>query len=87
MAERGDTKVAAIASSLAGEIYGLETLRTGIEDHDANTTRFVVMAREPVRPDPVLPCVTSIVSGSEAFPPPRASARGSLTCGPVSTTA
>ena len=68
VAERGDTKIAAIASSLAGEIYGLETLRTGIEDHDANTTRFVVMAREPVRPDPVLPCVTSIVFRVRSVP-------------------
>jgi prephenate dehydratase len=38
---------AAIASSLAAEIYGLEILRSNIEDADHNTTRFYVMARQP----------------------------------------
>ena len=50
VAERGDPTVAAIASSLAAEIYGLETLASGIEDAEHNTTRFIVMAREPVTP-------------------------------------
>ena len=68
VAERGDTTIAAIASGLAGEIYGLDTLRAGVEDHDANTTRFVVMAREPIHPDPVLPCVTSIVFRVRSVP-------------------
>ena len=68
VAERGDTAIAAIASSLAGEIYGLDTLRAGVEDHDANTTRFVVMAREPILPDPVWPCVTSIVFRVRSVP-------------------
>jgi len=46
VAERGDKTVAAIASELAAEIYGLESLRANIEDAEHNTTRFVVMARE-----------------------------------------
>src|SRR6266436_15748 len=46
VAERGDRSEAAIASELAGEIYGLVTLKAGIEDADHNTTRFLVMARE-----------------------------------------
>jgi prephenate dehydratase len=47
VAERGDPTVAAIASELAGAIYGLVSLRQNIEDAEHNTTRFVVMAREP----------------------------------------
>jgi prephenate dehydratase len=43
---------AAIASSLAGEIYGLKSLRANIEDADHNTTRFVVLARRPVKRRP-----------------------------------
>lgn len=39
--------VAALASSLAGEIYGLDVLAADIEDNDHNTTRFLVMSREP----------------------------------------
>jgi prephenate dehydratase len=50
VAERNDPTVAAIASELAGEIYGLVSLRAGIEDAEHNTTRFVVLSREPKRP-------------------------------------
>jgi prephenate dehydratase len=52
LAERGDVTEAAIASSLAGEIYGLKSLRANIEDADHNTTRFVVLARRPVKRRP-----------------------------------
>ena len=45
VAARGDKSVAAIASRLAGEIYGLNLLQTNIEDAGHNTTRFLVMSR------------------------------------------
>ena len=41
---------AAIASTLAAEIYGLEILRPNVEDASHNTTRFYVAAREPRTP-------------------------------------
>lgn len=41
-----DPSKAALASELAGEIYGLDVLARHIEDHDRNTTRFLVMASE-----------------------------------------
>jgi prephenate dehydratase len=47
VAEANDTALAAIASSLAAEIYGLKILMQDIEDEKHNTTRFVVLAREP----------------------------------------
>ena len=47
VAEIGDAAQAALASELAGEIYGLSVLARHIEDQDTNTTRFLVMAREP----------------------------------------
>lgn len=37
---------AAIASSLAGQMYGLEIIRHNVEDEPHNTTRFYIMARE-----------------------------------------
>ncbi len=46
-----DPGQAAIASKLAGEIYGLKTLSEDIEDAEHNTTRFLVMAKEPIDPD------------------------------------
>ncbi len=62
VAEQGDVTEAAIASELAAEIYGLEILKSAIEDADHNTTRFVVMAREPIDPDPAKgPVMTSFV--------------------------
>lgn len=36
-----------LASELAASIYGLEVLARNIEDHGHNTTRFLVMGREP----------------------------------------
>jgi prephenate dehydratase len=46
IAERGDKSVAAIASRLAAEIYGLDILAEDVEDETHNTTRFVVLSRE-----------------------------------------
>jgi prephenate dehydratase len=46
VAENGDRSVAAIASRLAGQIYGLEVLASNIEDAAHNTTRFLVLSRE-----------------------------------------
>jgi prephenate dehydratase len=47
VAQAGDPKLAALASELAGEIYGLDVLARHIEDEGNNTTRFLVMSREP----------------------------------------
>jgi prephenate dehydratase len=47
VAEVGDRSMAALASELAGEIYGLEVLARHIEDHDRNTTRFLIMSPTP----------------------------------------
>jgi prephenate dehydratase len=52
IARTGDPTRAAIASRLAAEIYGLEILKSDIEDADHNTTRFLVLARDPRHPDP-----------------------------------
>ena len=47
VAEAGKREEAALASELAGEVYGLEVLARHIEDADHNTTRFLIMARAP----------------------------------------
>jgi chorismate mutase/prephenate dehydratase len=41
--------VAAIGTTLAGEIYGLRTVFENIEDNPDNETRFLVIGREPAR--------------------------------------
>ncbi|HWF77562.1 MAG TPA: prephenate dehydratase domain-containing protein, partial [Caulobacteraceae bacterium] len=61
VAERGDTTVAAIASELAGQVYGLVSLAQNIEDAEHNTTRFLVMSKEPKWSPHVGPTVTTFV--------------------------
>lgn len=45
-----DSSVAAIASELAGRLYGVPVLCPGIEDQAGNSTRFLVIGRRPVAP-------------------------------------
>ena len=62
LAASPDPTHAAIASDLAAEIYDLDILRDTMEDHKHNTTRFIIMAREPNDPDPSSgPIMTSFV--------------------------
>jgi len=44
----GEEQVAAIASNIAADIYGLEILEANIEDNPDNTTRFLIIGRESV---------------------------------------
>jgi prephenate dehydratase len=69
VAERDDPSEAAIASSLAGEIYGLTSLKADIEDAAHNTTRFLVMARKPVDPGAAAgPVITSFLFRVRSVP-------------------
>jgi len=45
VAEGQDPLVCAIGTRRAAQLYGLEVLASGIEDHDDNTTRFALVAR------------------------------------------
>ena len=45
VAEWGDKTRAALATELAGRIYGLKTLVSDVEDEKHNTTRFVVLSK------------------------------------------
>ncbi|NGQ89332.1 prephenate dehydratase [Rhodobacter sp. HX-7-19] len=47
VAEAGNPARAALASELAARIYGLDVVARHIEDHANNTTRFLVMSRDP----------------------------------------
>lgn len=62
IAERGDRSAAAISPKLAAELYGLDILKEKIQDADHNTTRFVILSREPEIPDVNAgPAVTTFV--------------------------
>lgn len=45
VAESGDPTFAAIGPRRAAELYDLEVLAAGIEDHDGNETRFILVGR------------------------------------------
>lgn len=65
----GNKSIAAIASKLAGEIYGLESLAGNIADMAGNTTRFLIMAKEAKLPAlDKTPCITSFVFRLRSVP-------------------
>ena len=59
ISERGEKEHGAIATSLAGEIYGLDSLQANIEDADHNTTRFLLMSPEPTEISADTPAVVT----------------------------
>ena len=58
----------AIASALAGTIYGLESLAADIADQKGNTTRFLILARAPEKILPTQPCITSLIFRVRSVP-------------------
>ena len=50
VAETGEANIAAIAPPLAADLYGLKIVEDAVEDAHDNTTRFVVLAKEPLAP-------------------------------------
>jgi prephenate dehydratase len=82
VAEMGDPTVAAIASSLAGEIYGLESVAADIADMPDNTTRFLILSREGIRPPVGDFCITSLLFRTRSVPAALYKALGGFaTCG------
>ncbi len=85
IAEAHDPSRASISPPLAAQIYGLEVLAEDVEVEDHNTTRFVVLSREPRRaPAGEGPVVTTFVfnvrkpagralQGARRLTPPTAS--------------
>jgi prephenate dehydratase len=48
--EQGDPRACAIAPRIAAELYGLQIVAENIEDAHDNTTRFVVLSKDPLDP-------------------------------------
>lgn len=69
VAEAGDPTMAAISPPMAAQIYGLDVLRSDVEDEAHNTTRFVVLSREFVKaPSGNGPVVTSFIFNVRNLP-------------------
>ena len=57
-----DPTRASLAPALAGEIYGLRTLATNVEDEKHNTTRFIILSKTPaIAPAGSGPMVTTFL--------------------------
>ena len=61
VAELKDPTAAALASTLAGELYGLKILAHDVEDEHHNMTRFLIMSREPEEAPNIGRVVTTFV--------------------------
>jgi chorismate mutase/prephenate dehydratase len=57
----GDSLHAAIASEEAAEMFGLRILKRNISNQEANFTRYLILAKNPVKVDSRIPAKTSIV--------------------------
>ena len=68
VAAGGDKSVAAVASRLAAETYGLDILAEDIEDASHNTTRFIILSDTPHVPDIDVPSVSSFVFKVRSVP-------------------
>jgi prephenate dehydratase len=86
VAEMGDKSAAAIASSLAGEFYGLTILKPDIEDEHHNATRFLVMARSAERPPLGGKMVTTLVFRVKNVPAALYKAMGGFATNAVNVT-
>jgi prephenate dehydratase len=86
LAERRDPSVAAIASELAGKIYGLQSLAANIEDAAHNTTRFLVMSRDQKRAPRGQPTVTTFVFNVRNVPAALYKALGGFATNTVNMT-
>jgi len=69
VAAMGDPTVAAVASRLAAEIYDLDIMIDSLEDDKKNTTRFLIMAADPIIPKiSDVPLITTLVFKLRSVP-------------------
>ena len=87
VAEAGDRTRGSLAPRLAAAIYGLDILAEDVEDEPNNTTRFVVLSREPAPPPPRNgPVVTTFVFRVKNLPAALYKALGGFATNAVNMT-
>ena len=68
IAQKKDPTHGAIASDLAAEIYDLEIFENDIQDEHHNTTRFLILGKEPEIPDEDVETITSLIFTARNIP-------------------
>lgn len=61
VAELKDSHVAALGSEAGGSLYGLQVLERQLANQQQNMTRFIVLARKPVRVSDQVPAKTTLL--------------------------
>ena len=87
LADHPNPEEAVIATAMAGELYGLKTLRANVEDADHNTTRFIILAPDPDDAEPEeSPVITSFVFRVRNIPAALYKAMGGFATNSVNMT-
>ena len=87
IAEKADPAAAAIASTLAGEIFGLDVLKPDIEDAPNNMTRFLIVGGEADdAPNDGRPVITTFLFGVKNIPAALYKAMGGFATNGVNMT-
>ncbi len=68
LARQQDKTVGVIASELAAKLYGLVSIASNIADQHGNTTRFLILARQPAPVSPATACMTSLIFRVRSVP-------------------
>lgn len=86
VAETREVGAGAIAPYLAAETYGLRLIAENIEDSDDNMTRFVVLSRDPHRPEVQGPVMTTFLFEVKNIPAALYKAMGGFATNGVNMT-
>lgn len=86
--EMGDPHLCALAPALAADLYGLVVAEDEVEDAKDNTTRFVVLAKEPLDPATLqdVPTMTTFVFEVKNIPAALYKAMGGFATNGVNMT-
>jgi prephenate dehydratase len=89
VSESGDRSMAALATSLAADLYGLEILMPNVEDTDTNVTRFIVLSKEKdwaARQEPSAQMMTTFIFNVRNVPAALYKAMGGFATNGVNMT-
>lgn len=68
VAEGNDPSIAALGSSEGGKLHGLTTLKSNLANQKENHSRFIVVARQPVKVPLQIPAKTTLVLSTTQKP-------------------